>query len=144
MVWNMVDYPASLKNFDPLLRKKTIDIANALLENGYKDDRAIPIAISQAKEWMYNASEKELDEFKKADNPDKNDIHENNNSSNDLLDNDVMVFYNDNRWVVKTKGAKQISETFNKKIRAVSRAKEIAANKESNIVLYKKDGSKEK
>lgn len=140
----MTDYPASLKNFDPLLRKKTIDIANALLENGYKDDRAIPIAISQAKEWMNNANEKEINEFKKADNPDKNDYHENNRSSNDLLDNDVMVFYDDDRWAVKTKGAKQISETFDKKIRAVSRAKEIAANKESKIILYKKDGSKEK
>ena len=144
MTWNMTDYPASLKNFDPLLRKKTIDIANALLENGYKDDRAIPIAISQAKEWMHNASEKELDELKKTDNPDKNDRHENNSGSNDLLDSDVMVFYDDNRWAVKTKGAKKISETFDKKIRAVSRAKEIAANKESKIVLYKKDGNKEK
>lgn len=144
MVWNMTDYPASLKNFDPLLRKKVIDIANALLENGYEDDRAIPIAISQAKEWMQNASEKELDKFKKADNPKKNDHHENNSSSSDLLDNNVMVFYDDNRWAVKTKGAKQISEAFDKKIKAVSRAKEIAANKESSIVLYKKDGSKEK
>jgi uncharacterized protein YdaT len=144
MTWNMTDYPASLKNFDPLLRKKTIDIANALLENGYKDDRAIPIAISQAKEWMNNASEKEINEFKKADDPDKNDHHENDSGANDLLDNDVMVFYDDDRWAVKTKGAKQISETFDKKIRAVSRAKEIAANKESKLILYKKDGSKEK
>lgn len=144
MPWDMNDYPASLKNFDPLLRKKTIDIANALLENGYKDDRAIPIAISQAKEWMNNASKKEINELKQENNPKKNDKHEISNNNVDLLDNDVIVFYKDDRWAVKTKGAKQVSETFDKKIKAVSRAKEIAANKESNIILYKRDGTREK
>lgn len=44
MPWNMNDYPASMKNLDPLIRKKAIDIANALLDDGYPDDRAIPIA----------------------------------------------------------------------------------------------------
>ncbi len=143
MPWDMNDYPDSLKNFDPLLLKKTIDIANALLINGYKDDRAIPIAISQAKEWMNNASEKEINDLKKETNTKENVQYETSNTPIDLIDNDVMVFYKDDRWAVKTKGAKQISETFDKKIRAVSRAKEIAANKESNIILYKKDGSKE-
>ena len=41
MPWNMNDYPASLKNFDNLLRKKIIDIANALLANGYDDNQEI-------------------------------------------------------------------------------------------------------
>lgn len=140
MPWNMTDYPASLKKIDPLLRKKTIDIANALLENGYKDDRAIPIAISQAKEWINNASEKEIYELKKENNLNKNDKHETSGGNIDLLDNDVIVFYTADRWAVKTKGAKQISETFDMKIRAVSRAKEIAANKESKIIIYNKDG----
>lgn len=45
MAWNMQDYPDSLKNFDALKRKKMIDIANALLDGGYSEDRAIPIAI---------------------------------------------------------------------------------------------------
>ena len=143
MPWDMNDYPDSLKNFDPLLLKKTIDIANALLINGYKDDRAIPIAISQAKEWMNNASEKEINDLKKETNTKENVQYETSNTPIDLIDNDVMVFYKEDRWAVKTKGAKQISETFDKKIRAVSRANEIAANKESNIILYKKDGSKE-
>ncbi len=43
MPWNVRDYPASMKNLDPLVRKKAIDIANALLADGYSDDRAIPI-----------------------------------------------------------------------------------------------------
>lgn len=140
----MTDYPPSLKNFDPLLRKKTIDIANALLENGYKDNRAIPIAISQAEEWMSHATQKEINELRKKANPQKDDQHKRSNSNIDLLDNDVMVFYEHNRWAVKTKGAKRISETFDTKIKAVSRAKEIAANKESKVLIYNIDGTREK
>ena len=56
MPWNMKDFPASMKNLDKLTRKKAIDIANALLDEGYPDSRAIPIAIDQAKEWYENAS----------------------------------------------------------------------------------------
>lgn len=51
MPWNMNDYPTSMKNLAPLIRKKAIDIGNALLADGYPDDRAIPIAISQAEKW---------------------------------------------------------------------------------------------
>ena len=63
MPWNMKDYPASMKNLDPLVRKKAIDIANALLNDGYTDDRAIPIATSQAEKWLENASEEEKKEL---------------------------------------------------------------------------------
>ena len=59
MPWNMKDYPASMKNLDPLVRKKAIDIANALLDDGYPDDRAIPIATSQAEKWYDDASAEE-------------------------------------------------------------------------------------
>ena len=65
MAWNMQDYPDSLKNFDKLERKKIIDIANALLDSGYSEERAVPIATSEGKEWYKNASEKELKEFEK-------------------------------------------------------------------------------
>lgn len=144
MPWDMNDYPASLKNFDPLLRKKTIDIANALLANGYKDDRAIPIAISQAKEWMENASDKEKKELKKESNPKKNDSHDTSSANPKLLDKPVEVFYEDDHWVVKTKDAKRPSDTYDKKTEAVSRAKEIADNKGTKVIIYKKDGTKEK
>lgn len=56
MPWNMNDYPTSMKNLAPLIRKKAIDIGNALLADGYPDDRAIPIAISQAEKWYQEAS----------------------------------------------------------------------------------------
>lgn len=144
MPWNMKDYPASLKNFDPLLRKKTIEIANALLANGYEDDRAIPIAISQAKEWVNDASKEEKEAFDKEKNPKKSDKHDTSSSNPKLLDNAVEVFYEDDHWVVKTKEAKRASDTFDKKSDAVDRAHEIAENKDSEVIIYKKDGSRQK
>lgn len=65
MPWNMEDYPASMKNLDPLVRKKAIAIANALLADGYPDDRAIPIATSQAEKWYDDASPDKKRPFKK-------------------------------------------------------------------------------
>src|SRR5690606_21930236 len=143
MPWNMNDYPNAFKSFDPLLRKKAIDIANALLDNDYPEDKAIPIAISQAKEWMEDASDKEKNDYKKEANPSKNDRHDSTHSNPDLLDKDVEVFFEDDSWAVKTKGAKRPSETFDKKADAVKRAKEIAENKDSSVIRYTKEGKKQ-
>ena len=60
MAWDMLDYPASLKNLEPLVKKKTIEIANALLADGYPEDRAIPIATSQAEKWYAAADESRI------------------------------------------------------------------------------------
>lgn len=139
MLWDMKDYPDSMKNMDPLLRKKAIDIANALEAQGYEDDRAIPIAHTQAHEWFDNATKEELAAFEKEPDPKKTDKHE-TKANVDLLDNDVKVFYEDNVWKVKTVGAERPDQTFEYKQDAVERAEEIAENKESKVVIYKKDG----
>lgn len=51
MPWDKNDYPESLKNFMAPVRNKAVEIANALLEEGYQEGQAIAIATSQAKEW---------------------------------------------------------------------------------------------
>lgn len=51
MPWSMKDYPQSLKNLEEPVKKKAIEIANAMIDEGYEEGRAIPIATSQAKEW---------------------------------------------------------------------------------------------
>lgn len=143
MPWNMQDYPDSLKNFEPLLRKKIIDIANALEESGYEDDRAIPIAINEGKEWYNNVSQSERDAFEKEANPQKDDDHDTSSANPDLLDNDVEVFYEDEQWKVKTVDAERASDTFDKKSDAIERAKEIAENRDANVISYTKDGKKQ-
>lgn len=54
MPWTKTDYPDSMKNLAPRIRKKAIEIANALLEDGMEEGSAIPIGISKAKEWNEN------------------------------------------------------------------------------------------
>jgi uncharacterized protein YdaT len=55
MPWTKNDYPVSMKNLDPNVREKAIEIANALItEEHYEDGKAIPIAIDKAKEYVAN------------------------------------------------------------------------------------------
>jgi len=139
MPWDLEDYPSSFKNFEPLLKKKAIEIVNALVSEGYPEDRAIPIAISQAKKWLAEATEAEKAAFKKEADPKKTDKHNNKKINTDLLDNNVLVYYKENRWYVQTKNAEKAVDSFDTKEQALERAKEIAKNKESNVVAYKKD-----
>jgi uncharacterized protein YdaT len=55
MPWSKNDYPVSMKNLEPEVREKAIEIANALVtEEKYEDGKAIPIAIDKAKEFVVN------------------------------------------------------------------------------------------
>jgi uncharacterized protein YdaT len=51
MPWNASYYPVSMKFLPPAVRAKAIEIANALLEEGTEEGKAIRIAIAKAKEW---------------------------------------------------------------------------------------------
>lgn len=51
MPWNEAYYPPSMRNLPLVVRLKAIEIANALLEEGYEEGMAIRIAIAKAKEW---------------------------------------------------------------------------------------------
>lgn len=54
MPWTKKTYPNSMKNLQKQIREKAIDIANELVQDGYEDERAIPIAITRAKKWYEN------------------------------------------------------------------------------------------
>ena len=124
MPWNMKDFPASMKNLDKLTRKKAIDIANAL--------------------WDEDASESEKRTFEKEKNPSKTDEHDTNPRAGKLLDSDVIVEYEEKQWIVKSKGAKKASNHFDTKKEAIEKGKQVAQNKQSTLIIYKKDGTKEK
>jgi uncharacterized protein YdaT len=51
MPWSKGDYPPSMKNLEPRVREKAVEIANALLKDGYEEGRAIAIGTSQAEKW---------------------------------------------------------------------------------------------
>ena len=52
MPWNLDYFPPSMKHLPLLAREKAIEIANALLEEGMEEGKAIRIAIAKAKEWF--------------------------------------------------------------------------------------------
>lgn len=51
MPWTEGRYPVSMRRLPPRVRHKAIEIANALLDEGMDEGRAIRIAIAKAKEW---------------------------------------------------------------------------------------------
>ena len=51
MPWTPAYYPVSMKNLPPAVRRKAIEIANALLEAGRPEGQAIRIAVARAKGW---------------------------------------------------------------------------------------------
>jgi uncharacterized protein YdaT len=56
MPWNERWYPASMRHLPAWVRRKAIEIGNALLDQGYDDSKAIRIAIAKAKEWAARRS----------------------------------------------------------------------------------------
>jgi uncharacterized protein YdaT len=51
MPWNESYYPPAMEHLSEIVRSKAIEIANALLEEGYEEGMAIRIGIAKAKEW---------------------------------------------------------------------------------------------
>ncbi|MBF7016259.1 DUF2188 domain-containing protein [Staphylococcus durrellii] len=136
MPWTMEDYPQSWKNFDELERKKAIDIGNAMLKDGYSESDTIPIATKQAESWYKDASQQELDELKNK----KITQHQKDSEANpELNERDVHVYFEDDNWKVKTDRAKQASDRFDKKEDAMKRARNIADNRDVEIIEHKKD-----
>ena len=136
MPWTMNDYPQTWKHLDELERKKAIDIANAMLKDGYKEGDAIPIATKQAEEWYKDASKEELEELKHKHITQ----HQKDPSARpELNDEDVHVYYEDQLWKVKSTEARRASDTFDTKSEAVNRAQHIAENKGTKVIEHRKD-----
>ena len=51
MPWTVNRYPASMKNLPPRVRRKAVEIANALLDAGRPEGQAVRIGIAGAKRW---------------------------------------------------------------------------------------------
>ncbi|WP_226584885.1 DUF2188 domain-containing protein [Halobacillus litoralis] len=147
MPWDTNDYPSSLKNLETAVRKKAIDIANAMLDEGYGEGRAIPIAIEQAREWYENADQREIQEVRKMSDRSlkkRDDEGKEKDSRPELMDKGEHVITHEDGWAVKAEDAKQASNVFDNKEEAIDRAKEIAQNKGTQVIVHKKDGTIQK
>ena len=64
MPWSKNDYPDSMKNLEPHVREKAIEIANALLRDDYDEGRAISIATAQARKTIHEEDSTERQMYK--------------------------------------------------------------------------------
>lgn len=120
MPWNRHDYPDTFKNMTGPVRDKAIEIANELLKQ-YDDGRAIRIATAQAKEW---ARRRDMDIWANGQ-PSGRDQH---------------VVPHERGWAVQAEGADQATNVFSTRDEAASRAREIAHNQHSHVVLHAQNG----
>ncbi len=131
MPWNRRDYPDSMKNLDPLVRAKALDIANAMVAEGYEEGDAIPIAIAQARKWAEGADEKEKRALQRKDITDHPKQPKSRGAK--LIDRDVQVEKTGDGYEVRTVGAKRADSSHQTKRQAVERAEEIAAKRGTKV-----------
>lgn len=142
MPWDMDDYPSSMKNLDEVVRKKAIDIANAMVDEGYKASRAIPIATKQAKTWYEDASQDEIQAFKNQADPTARGNRDDRYASRpEMLEKNERIIPHEKGWAVQADDAKQPSDVFDTKADAIDRGKEIAKNKGTGLTIHRKDGT---
>lgn len=55
MPWTLERYPPAMQRLPPEVRAKAIEIANAMLAEGYEEGQAIRMAIAAAKKWARGA-----------------------------------------------------------------------------------------
>ena len=142
MPFDRRNYPNSMKNLDKEVRDKAIDIVNAMLKEGYDEDNAIPIAISQAKEWANDASNEELKEIRKKDLKDHKKSKSKSGARLQDADVEVSFNYDEQKWQVKSKKASQAEGFYDTKKEAKERAEKIAENRESKVITKTKEESK--
>lgn len=141
MPWTENDYPPSLKNLPKVTRKKAIDIANAMVDEGYDEGRAIPIATKQAEEWHERASKQDIEDYEKHGDPKKRSKKDKKYPSHpERLEEVEEVVAHEDGWAVKSSGAERVTEVFKTKEKAIQRAKEIGKNKGTGLTVYDKDG----
>lgn len=137
MPYSKTDFPDTMKNLEDITRIKAIDILNAMLKDGYKEENAIPISISQAKKWMKDAKDSEIDKLLNKDIT----KHKKSSESARLQDSNVRVSFDkdEEMWSVKSVGAKKVSSYHNTKKSAIKEAQKIADNKDSKVIKEKKE-----
>ncbi len=116
MPWTRKDFPASMTNLPEHTRDKAIEMANALVDEGYEDGRAIPIAISRAKKWA--------------------------NSRGDLISSEVThhLVPHDDGWAIVREKAKQPSFVFDTKDEAMDKIKDLSSTHKMKTAIHDREG----
>lgn len=149
MPWNKKDYPVSMKNLEPRVRHKAIEIANALLDDGYEEGRSIAIATAKAEEWDENhPTSKNSKQATKHTSSDSKSEHGKSSSprrhsepvSSSKSHDNIHVVPTDSGWAIKEEGQSKSLATFRTKAEAVDAAKEKSEKQNIRAIIHNEDG----
>ncbi|MFS0871462.1 DUF2188 domain-containing protein [Paenibacillus xylanilyticus] len=139
MPWNKHDYPVSMKNLEPRIRHKAIEIANALLDDGYEEGRSIAIATAKAEEWDENHPASENSKSSDRNKSSSERRHSEPISTSKSHDN-IHVVPTDSGWAIKEEGKSKYLSTFDTKTEAVEAAKELGSQQNIRAIIHNQDG----
>ena len=131
MPWTKNDYPDAMKNLPREVREKSIEIANALLDEKNMDEGiAIATAISRAKDWAANRGK------------------ETESQSSDSRTTDVkehgedryVIPHQEHQWAIKNEGSERVEKIFTNKMEAVQQARKEARQANASLTIQKRDG----
>lgn len=119
-----------MKNLPKPVREKSIEIANALLEEKKIDEGiAIATAISRAKDWAANRG-------KKTEN-------KRGSRSTDVKkhgEDRYVIPYKEHSWAIKKEGAARVEKSFDTKAEAVSVARKKARKANASVTIQTRTG----
>ncbi len=126
MPWTKQNYPESMKNLEPEIRNKAIDIANALEREGSMDDEGnlIATSISQAKDWATH-QEKEVP---------KTDTDVKKHGT------DQYVTPHEEGWALKTENSEKPYKVYPTKQEAIEEGAAMAKKHAANLIIQGEDG----
>jgi uncharacterized protein YdaT len=131
MPWTKNDFPNAMKNLPEEVREKSIDIANALLEETRMDEGiAIATAISRAKDWAANRG-KDI-ESQSAESR-TTDVKKHGEDR-------YVIPYHDHEWAIKNEGSERAEKVFPNKREAVQQARKEARKANASLTIQKRDG----
>ena len=131
MPWTKNDYPNAMKNLPSEVREKSIEIANALLEEKKMDEGiAIATAISRAKDWAANRGKETELQSAKARTTDVKKHGEDR----------YVIPHKAHQWAIKKEGDEKIEKTYERKKEAVQQARKEARQANASLTIQKKDG----
>src|SRR5688572_28155588 len=131
MPWTKNNYPVSMKNLPKEVREKSIEIANALLEDRHMDDGlAIATAISRAKDWAANRG-KETES--KTSGSRSTDVKKHGEDR-------YVIPYAKDKWAIKNEGAERVEVIFDYKKEAIAQARKEARKSNASLTIQKRTG----
>lgn len=113
MSWNYQEYPPSMRDLNERVRNRAIDIANALLEDGYTSTLAVAIAVAQAQKWADDETGSEQN---------------------------LHVVPHPEGWAIRRNGSLRVSFVMPSREDARNYAIEIARDEGRDVILYHDDG----